>query len=105
MATPLILPGYPDIPQLESRQGTILIGWYTFVLHFLAGFYFLDVYRGGNSDWILSPVFDYPQEASRTYALGFVIYSFSFMFFGSIGLIKGVEAVSPDLEFSTKKYY
>lgn len=93
MPKSLVLPGYPDIPRLESRQGTILIGWFTLVLHFLAGFYFLDIYRGGASDWIVSPIFEYSKDISRTYSIAIAAYSFLFMIFGSIGLIKGVKVV------------
>ena len=94
MPHPLFIPGYSLDSRLESRQATIFIGWYTFVLHFLVGFYFLDVFRGSNSDWVASPLFEYSNGSMRTAAAIVALYSFLFMLFGSLGLIRGVKTAS-----------
>lgn len=77
--------------KLESRDATIIIGWYTFVLHLLSAFYFLDVYRGSSSDWVPSPLFEYSTDTMYTLAIILAIYSLSFMVTGSLGLIWGVK--------------
>lgn len=80
--------------KVESRDATIIIGWYTFVLHLLAAFYFLDILLGSSSDWVPSPLFEYSQDTTNTLATILCIYSFIFMFVASLGLVKGVKSVS-----------
>lgn len=94
MPLSLILPGYSLSSKLESRDATIIIGWYTLVLHLLSAFYFLDVYRGSSSDWVPSPLFEFPSETMYTLAIVLAIYSFIYMVVASLGLIRGVKTVS-----------
>lgn len=92
MPKSLFLPGYSFNSRLESQDATILIGWYTFLLHFLATFYFLDIYRGGNSDWVPSPIFEYSNGSMQTVSLVFATFSIMYMLLASLGLIKGVKS-------------
>lgn len=94
MPLSLILPGYTMSSKVESRDATIIIGWYTFVLHLLAAFYFLDILLGSSSDWISSPLFEYSRDTMYTLATILSIYSFLYMVVASLGLIKGVKSVS-----------
>lgn len=94
MPLSLMLPGYTMSSKLESRDATIIIAWYTFVLHLIAAFYFLDVCRGSPSDWVPSPLFEYPLETMYTLAIILAIYSFLYMLIASLGLIRGVKTVS-----------
>lgn len=94
MPLSLKLPGYPDIPKYESREATIFVGWYTLALHALALFYFLDVYRGSASDWVLSPIFEYSKDSMYSTALSLSLYCFIYSIVASLGLIRGVKAVS-----------
>lgn len=87
----LILPGYSLSGKLESRDATIIIGWWTFLIHFLMTFYFLDVYRGGGSDWVPAPTFEYSNDTMNTIAIALTIYSVVYMLFASLGLIRGVK--------------
>lgn len=80
--------------KVESRDATIIIGWYTFLLHFLSAFYFVDVYGGSNSDAVISPLFEYSEETMRSVALLLAIYSIIYMTTGALGLIRGVRTVS-----------
>ena len=89
MPMSLFLPGYTLSSRLGSREATIFIGWYTLILHFLAAFYFLDVYRGNSSDWIPSPIFEYSSETMLAIALALAIYSLIYIITASLGLIKG----------------
>lgn len=98
MPLSLILPGYTMNSKLESRDATIVIAWYTFVLHLLAAFYFLDVYRGSSSDWVPSPLFEYSLETMYTLAIILAAYSFLYMI-ASLGLIRGVETVRFSIKF------
>lgn len=94
MPKSLKLPGYPDLYNLESRKGIILIAWYTLILHIICGFYFIDLYIGHASDSLISPLFEYSREYSESAALMIIIYSIFYTVFASLGLIKGVSAVS-----------
>lgn len=98
MPLSLILPGYTMSSKVESRDATIIIAWYTFVLHLLAAFYFLDILLGSSSDWVPSPLFEYSKETMYTLATILCIYSFLFMIFASLGLVKGVKSVSSILD-------
>jgi len=91
MPKSLFLPGYSLNSELGSQDATILIGWCTFLLHFLAAFYFLDVYRGGSSDWVASPIFEYSNGTMHTVAIGLAIFSFLHMMVASPSLIRGVK--------------
>uniref|UniRef100_A0A6G1SMM0 Uncharacterized protein n=1 Tax=Aceria tosichella TaxID=561515 RepID=A0A6G1SMM0_9ACAR len=91
MPMSLFLPGYSLSSKLESRDATIIIGWYTLILHFLAAFYFLDIYRGNNSDWIPSPIFEYSTDTMYAISLGLAIYSVIYIILASLGLVKGVK--------------
>lgn len=90
MPKSLFLPGYSLNSQLDSQDATILIGWYTFIIHFLATFYFLDIQRGNDSTWIPSPIFEYSNESMRSISLMLSVFSIMFMIF-SLGLIRGVK--------------
>lgn len=90
----MIFPGYSMSSKLESRDATILIAWYTLLLHLMATFYFLDIYRGSDSDWIPSPLFEYQTDTMYVLALTLAIYSFLYMIVASLGLLKGVQSVS-----------
>lgn len=94
MPLSLKIPGYPDIPERESKDATIMIGWYSFIIHLVAAVYFLDVYRGGSSDLVVSPIFEYSKDSMRSMAFSLAIYSILYMFLGSLGLIRGVKKVS-----------
>lgn len=94
MPLSLFLPGYSLSNKLESQEATIIIGWYTFVMHLLSGFYFIDVYRGSFSDSVISPLFEYGSGVMSSLAIILAVYSFIYMFTASLGLIKGVKNVS-----------
>lgn len=94
MPLSLFLPGYSLNPRLESGDATIIIGWYTLIIHFLMTFYFLDVYRGNGSDWVPGPTFEYSTNALYTIALLLAVYSALYMVIASLGLIRGVKTVS-----------
>lgn len=85
----LSLLGY----NLDSRDATIFIGYYTLFIHFLATFFFLDALRGSNSDWVVSPLFEYPQATSFTLGSIFASYCIAHMI-SSLGLVRGVKTVS-----------
>lgn len=91
MPASLTLPGYNLESKVESRDATILIGYYTFCLHLLAGFYFLDVFRGSESDWEISPLFEYSTDSVQAIALLIALYCFTFMIVASLGLVRGVK--------------
>lgn len=94
MPLSLFLPGYSLSSNLESRDATIIIGWYTMIIHFLAAFYFLDVYRGNSSDWVPSPIFEYSNETMYMLAMSLAIYSVLYIMIASLGLVRGVKTVS-----------
>lgn len=94
MPKTLKLPNYFLDSNLDSQDSTIFIGWYTMFLHFLAGFYFLDVLRGSASDFVLSPVFEYSSDSMYKLSVFLAIYSFLYMIVASLSLIKGVKSVS-----------
>lgn len=98
MPLSLCLPGYTMSSKLESPEATIFIGWYTFVLHLLFGFYCLDVYRGSASDWVASPLFELSGDTLATAAIVLAAYSFIYMFVASLGIIRGVKTVSLHLK-------
>jgi hypothetical protein len=91
MPKSLYLPGYSLSSEVESQDATILIGWMTLFTHFLALFYFLDVYRGTNSDIIISLTFEYSNGTMHAIALALAIYSIIYMITASLGLILGVK--------------
>lgn len=91
MPMSLFLPGYSLSSKLESRDATIIIGWYTFLIHFLAVFYFLDVCRGNHTDWILSPVFEYSNETMYAISMALASYSIIYLIAGSLALVRGVR--------------
>lgn len=86
----LSLPGYNLESKLDSQDATIFIGCFTLFTHFLATFFFLDIFRGGKSDWILSPLFEYQQQTAATLALALAGYSILYMI-GCLGLMRGVR--------------
>lgn len=94
MPLSLFLPGYSLDSKLESGDATIIIGWYTLIIHFLMTFFFLDVYRGNESDWVLAPTFEYTNETMYLIALTLAIYSATYIVIASLGLIRGVKTVS-----------
>lgn len=94
MPLSLVLPFYTMNSGLKTRDATIFIAWYTLVLHCLATFYFLDLYRGSASDWIPSPLFEYQPDTMHVLALVLAIYSFLYIFVASQALLIGVKSVS-----------
>lgn len=100
MPMSLFLPGFTLNSKLESHRATIIIGWYTFMLHLMLAVYCLDIYRGSASDWVGSPLFGYSTVTMDYLAIGLAIYSIIYMIFGSLGLIRGVKTVSSLLSLS-----
>lgn len=79
---------------LESRSATILIAWYTFVLHVLSLGYFIGLIRGERSDEFYSPLFEYGNPDMAVLATLAAIYSGVYLIIGCLGLVRGVKTVS-----------
>lgn len=90
MPMKLSLPGYNLESKLDSQDATIFIGYLTLFTHFLATFFFLDIARGGTSDWIPSPIFEYQPSTAATLALIIACYSIIYMVSCKL-LIRGVK--------------
>jgi len=78
---------------LKLKSAAIIISLYTALIHLLILFYSIYILMGGQSDTFFSPLFEFNRYGMTWSSVFLIIYSISYIFFCSFGLIHGINTV------------
>ena len=78
---------------LNLKNGSIIISIYFGLIHVLILFYSMYILMGGQSDTFYSPLFEFNRYGMTVCSIFLIIYSMSYIFFASSGLIHGIKTV------------